>query len=188
MPAWTLSGSRTWLPVAEPPPGRDSAGPNLPPAAQPVLPWSVAAPIDWSRPLLAAVVPVPSSKAYRMGTPDPGGGPWTVCVRVPVESRHPSAAVNRASTWWSPRVRVTPGNVAVPAARVTVEPTATPSTHSATVPLAGWSSSPSTVAVKATGSANGDGEAGSAVSVVVVRSAVPSSYRAATSSAESVDV
>ena len=67
MPAWTLSGSRTWLPVAEPPPGSDSAGPNLPSAAQPVLPWSVAAPIDWSRPLLAAVVPVPSSKAYRIG-------------------------------------------------------------------------------------------------------------------------
>ena len=64
----------------------------------------------------------------------------------------------------------------------------TPSTQSAALPSAGCSSSSSTVAETVTGSPNGEGEAGSTVTVVVVRSADPSAYSAAMSSALSVEV
>ena len=62
MPAWMLSGRRTWLPVPDAPPGSDSPAPNWPVCVQEVVPVSVAAPTDGSLPVLAADVPCPSSK------------------------------------------------------------------------------------------------------------------------------
>ncbi len=62
MPAWMLSGRRTWLPVPDAPPGSDTPEPYWPDWVHEVAPARVAAPTDGSLPELAAVVPWPSSK------------------------------------------------------------------------------------------------------------------------------
>src|SRR5688572_25732240 len=93
-----LSGRSTALAVL--PPGRLIALPSTPLVDQPVVPVRTAAPTEPTVPVLATVVPVPSSNSYRMGMPVAGGGglsPTITRSSIIIPAVAPTAAL-RVST------------------------------------------------------------------------------------------
>ena len=74
IPAWMLSGSRTWLPVPDGAARQRQRGAELAGRGPAVAAQERRRPDRLVQPVLAAVVPVPSSKVYRIGTPDPAAG------------------------------------------------------------------------------------------------------------------
>ena len=105
-----------------------------------------------------------------------------MCVTTWTSSRQPSAARYRTSISWLPRPSVSAGKDAAPAVEVDRRADRAPSTHSSTSPgRRRGLSEPFTVVETVSGASNSDGDCGETATVVVVRSAAPSSYSASMS-------